>query len=309
MAITYGFFNSVEGDRKYNADQMSEYFDGLISNGIYEDVGGALQVKAIAGGGMAVNVETGRGIIDCKWINNSSVLTLDITAAHVTLNRYTAIVMRLDNVNRLMEITTKDGTAASTPVKPAMQNDATMTELCLAYIYIAASATSISQADIEDTRPTNLCGWITGLIDQVDTSELFIQYQTAWNNYYNTMTAAFNAWFESLVDDLNVNTFIQQFTKRVVMQSSAENMIMLDMTGYSYDSSDIIHIYINGLLGVPNVDYVIDTLSSVPIATIAANAVGTDVYIEVLKSKIGFTQLTASNGNPLTFESGVDIDI
>ena len=153
MAITYGFFNSVEGDRKYNADQMSEYFDGLISNGIYEDVGGALQVKAIAGGGMAVNVETGRGIINCKWINNSSVLTLDITAAHVTLNRYTAIVMRLDNVNRLMEITTKDGTAASTPVKPAMQNDATMTELCLAYIYIAASATSISQADIEDTRP------------------------------------------------------------------------------------------------------------------------------------------------------------
>lgn len=308
MAITYGFFNSINGDRTYNADQISTYFEGLVSDGVYEHVGGALQVKA-ASEGMVVQVLSGRAIVNSKWLSNSATLILDITPAHIVLNRWTAVVLRLDIVNRLMTITTKDGEPATNPIQPSMQKDASMIELCLAYVFVRAGATSITQADIEDTRPTNLCGWITGLIDQVDTSQLFLQYQAAWNNYYNTMTAAFNTWFESLVDELNVNTFIQQFTKRVVMQSSSENMIMLDMTGYSYDSSDIVHIYINGLLGVPNVDYVIDTLSSVPIATIAANAVGTDVYIEVLKSKIGFTQLTASNGNPLTFESGVDIDI
>lgn len=308
MAITYGFFNSINGDRTYNADQISTYFEGLVSDGVYEHVGGALQVKA-ASEGMVVQVLSGRAIVNSKWLSNSATLILDITPAHIVLNRWTAVVIRLDIVNRLITITTKDGDPATNPIQPSMQKDASMIELCLAYVFVGAGVTSITQADIEDTRPTNLCGWITGLIDQVNTSQLFLQYQAAWNNYYNTMTAAFNTWFESLVDELNVNTFIQQFTKRVVMQSSSENMIMLDMTGYSYDSSDIVHIYINGLLGVPNVDYVIDTLSSVPIATIAANAVGTDVYIEVLKSKIGFTQLTASNGNPLTFESGVDIDI
>lgn len=307
MSLTYGFFNSQDGDRTYDADQMSEYFDGLISNGVYENIGGALQV--LASSNMEVNVQTGRAIINCKWLSNDSILTLNITQSHPTLNRYTAVVLRLDIINRLMTITTKDGTNASNPIKPSMQNDSTMVELCLAYIYVGAGAVTITQANIEDTRPTNLCGWITGLIDQVDTSQLFLQYQAAWNNYYNTMTAAFNTWFESLVDELNVNTFIQQFTKRVVIQSSSENMIMLDMAGYTYDSSDIVHVYINGFLGVPNVNYVIDTLSSIPIVTVAANAVGTDVYIEVLKSKIGFTQLTASNGNPLTFESGVDIDI
>lgn len=307
MALTYGFFNSQDGDRTYDADQMSEYFDGLISNGVYENIGGALQV--LASSNMEVNVQTGRAIINCKWLSNDSILTLNITQSHPTLNRYTAVVLRLDIINRLMTITTKDGTNASNPIKPSMQNDSTMVELCLAYIYVGAGAVTITQANIEDMRPSNLCGWVTGIIDQVDTSQLFLQWQTAYENYYSTMTAAFNTWFESLVDELNVNTFIQQFTKRVVMQSSSENMIMLDMTGYTYDSSDIIHIYINGLLGVPNVDYVIDTLSSIPIVTVAANAVGTDVYIEVLKSKIGFTQLTASNGNPLTFESGVDIDI
>ena len=34
MAITSGFFNSVNDDRPYNAEQMTLYFEGLISNGI-----------------------------------------------------------------------------------------------------------------------------------------------------------------------------------------------------------------------------------------------------------------------------------
>ena len=142
MAITYGYFNSIDGDRTYNADQMSEYFDGLVSNGVYESVGGALQV--LAGENMTVNVQTGRGIIDCKWLKNDAVQILDITQAHVTLNRWTAVVLKLDKVNRQMVITTKDGTAASNPTKPEMQNDSSAVELCLAYVYVGAGATSIS---------------------------------------------------------------------------------------------------------------------------------------------------------------------
>lgn len=36
MAVTYGFFNSVNGDRKYNADQMSSYFEGLVTDPEYQ---------------------------------------------------------------------------------------------------------------------------------------------------------------------------------------------------------------------------------------------------------------------------------
>ena len=35
MAIKYGFFNSVSGDRKYNADDISNYFLKLISDGVF----------------------------------------------------------------------------------------------------------------------------------------------------------------------------------------------------------------------------------------------------------------------------------
>ena len=308
MAVTYGFFNSVEGDRTYNADQMSEYFDGLVSNGVYESVGGALQVTAVSSG-MAVNVQTGRAIINCKWLSNDSVLTLDITQAHAVLNRYTAVVLRLDIVNRLMTITTKDGANASDPVKPTMQNDSTMIELCLAYIYVGAGVGSITQANITDMRGTNLCGWVTGLIRQVDTSQLFLQYQTAFENYYTQMTTEFNNWFNTLTSELNVNTYIQKFYKRTVLASGSSNIIPMNMTGYTYDSSDIISVYINGLYAAPDVDYYLDTTQSPPQVHPNASAAGTEVLIVVLKSRIGFDTLVGSDSSALVGSDNSNIDI
>lgn len=306
MAVTYGYFNSIDGDRTYNADQMSEYFDGLVSNGVYESVGGALQV--MAGSGMTVNVQTGRGIINCKWLSNDSVLTLDITQAHAVLNRYTAVVLRLDIVNRLMTITTKDGANASNPVKPTMQNDGTMVELCLAYIYVGAGVTTISQANIEDMRASSSCGWVTGLIKQVDTSQLFLQWQTAYQEYYDSMTSEFNDWLSTLTSQLNVNTYIEKFYKRTVLSGgSSSNIIPMDMSGYTYEDSDIISIYINGLYAAPDVDYLIDTRGSVPQLHPNASAAGTEVLIVVLKSKIGFSTLVGSDGSTLVGSDGSTI--
>lgn len=304
MAITYGFFNSVDGDRTYDADQMSKYFDGLVSDGVYESVGGALQVLAMSGGGMTVNVSTGRGLINCKWLSNDTVLTLDITQSHPTLNRWTAVVMRLNKTNRLMEITTKDGTTASNPIKPSMQKDSSIIELCLAYIYVAAGVTSISQANISDQRGTNLCGFVTGLIEQVDTSELFLQWQTAFDNYYAEMTAAFDDWFSMLTSQLNVNTYIQEYNKNVTIGSGVTNVIALDMTGYSYSSDDVIFVYVNGLY---DTTFTLNTTGATPTITTVADADGTEISIKVLKSKIGFSTLIGSNGNEIVDQDGNSI--
>lgn len=281
MAVTYGFFNSINGDRTYDADQMSEYFDGLVSNGVYESVGGALQV--LAGSGMTVEVQSGRGLINCKWLNNNSVLTLNLTPANAILNRYTAIVLRLDIVNRLMTITTKDGENASSPVKPAMQNDASMVELCLAYVYVGAGVSSISQSNIEDMRGSNLCSWVTGLIQQVDTSQLFLQWQTAYEEQYEV----FEEWFATLTEELKINTYIEQYNKRVILESGVSNIIPLDMTGYTYDSDDVINVYINGLFATATHDYTIDTTATPVEIQPNATAADTEIYIEIYKSVIG----------------------
>lgn len=239
MSVTYGFFNSVNGDRTYDADQMSEYFNGLIGNGVFESVDSALQV--VAATGMNVAVQTGRAIIECKWIKNSSAATLTINNAHTTLNRYTAVVVRLNLSERTMALATKDGTPATTPTRVAMTNTATVKELCLAQIYVPAKATSVGQMQIFDTRGSELCPWVTGLIEQVDTSELFAQWEAAYADFY----ARFQAWFETLTSELKVNAYITEFKKVVTGGNSQE--ITLDMEGYTYEESDIISVYVNGL--------------------------------------------------------------
>lgn len=296
MAVTYGFFNSLNGDRKYNADQMSEYFKGIVSDGVYENVGGAMQV--LASTGMSVQVQTGRMLIDSKWVENDAVLTITLNAAHVILNRYTAIVARLDRSNRLIEIVAKDGANASTPIKPTIQDDATITEKCLAYIYVGAGVTSLSQANIEDTRAnTNICGWVTGIIEQVDTSQLFLQWQTAYQEFYSQMQswmaseqAAFESWYQSLTEDLHINTYIEQYEKYVKGTSSQIGIVTLDMDGYTYDENDIFIITINGLMAAEDYDYLIDTMQTPPeihLNFTTSSNVTNDVQIKVLKSVIG----------------------
>lgn len=294
MAITYGFFNSLNGDRTYNADQMSEYFKGLISDGVYENVGGALQV--VENTGMNVQVKTGRAVIGSKWMENDAILTVPITAAHVTLNRYTAIVIQLDLTNRNIGIITVDGTNATTPSKPAMTNNSTIMQFCLAYVYVGAGVSSITQANITDTRANkNLCGWVTGLVEQVDTTTLFNQWQAAYNeniaemnDWQTSMKTQFDNWFNTLTQKLNVTTYIERYYKRVTLNGTTTT-IPLDMSGYTYASSDIIFVHVNGLLASENYDYITDTSSTPVQLHPPTSAAGTVVEITVLKSKIGFS--------------------
>lgn len=301
MAISYGFFNSINQDRTYNADQMSEYFDGLVSNGVYESVGSAMQVTA--GEGLAVNVQSGRAIIDCKWIKNDAAQAITLTTAHVLLPRYTAIVIRLDRASRMISIVAKDGTPASNPEKPSMTDDGQITELCLAYVYVGANASTITQANITDMRSSDLCGWVTGVVQQVDTSQLFAQYQAAFEQNYAQQLAwqqdiqtQFNAWFAALTQQLSVNTYIQKFTIRTVLSSGSTTPISVVVDDYAYSEGDIIEVYINGLYGSEGVDYTLTMSGSTPVITPVATEAGTVININVYKSRIGWIALETSAG-------------
>lgn len=298
MAITYGFFNAIKGsdgsyDRTYNADQMSTYFEGLVSDGVYESVDDGMQV--VASSGMQVQVKSGRMLINSKWIKNDAAYPIAINAAHVTLNRYTAIVVRLDLSARTISIVAKDGDNATDPTKPTMTNSQTVKEMCLAYIYVGRGVTAISQANIEDTRPdNNVCGWVTGIVQQVDTSKLFLQWQTAYEEFYQQMQtwqqqqeAAFNTWFSALTDQLNVNTYIQRYHK-VINMGTKNGVFPLDMSGYTYAATDVLFVNVNGVMLTEEYDYILDTSKTpVEIHTNAELDAENILEITVLKSKIG----------------------
>ena len=296
MAVTSGFFNAVNSDRLYNAAQMSEYFRGILSDGVAQNYGGGLQVQASSTPDMNVKVQTGRAYIDSRWMEVDAVETLAITAAHVTLNRYTAVVVKLDMTNRQMTLATVDGTAATNPTKPTPADSETVKYLVLAYVYVAAGATAIAQAQISDTRAqTDICGYVSGLVDQVDTTNLFLQWQDAYATYYANMSAQFNAWFDTLTSQLNVITYVEDYHK-VVTLAGATTAIPLNMAGYAYDESDVVQVHINGLLAQAGTDYTLSVSGTSATVTPVATASGTVVDILVLKSRIGFQVLGTSDG-------------
>lgn len=280
MAVTYGFFNSINGDRKYNADQMSSYFEGLVSNGVYNGVGQSLVV--LAGEGMEVAVGSGRAVIYNKWLKNDNSYSLNISPAHPTLTRIDSVVIKLDLINRAITLEVAEGTASSTPVPPVLPASDTVKFLTLANVTVQPAVTSINQADITDTRSNStVCGWVTGLIQQVDTSTLFLQWQDA-----------FDTWFNDLTEELRVDTYIDRYYKAVTVDPSIVPVeIPLAWTeqsgkAYYYDENDIFIVRINGLVATPGVDYTIND-SGTPYIYFNVTKTGTLIEIEVLKSKIG----------------------
>jgi hypothetical protein len=196
MAWEYGFFNSVNGDRVYNAQQMSSIFEGLITDGVYESVANKLAVQPSSG--MTIQIASGRGWFNKHWVNNDTEYLITLEASDVTLNRYAAICIRVDDSDGVRSAVpyVKYSTYATNPTKPTMTRTETLKEYCLAYVYIKAGAGAITTADIEDTRPNReLCGWVTGLIEQLNSTTLWSQWE-----------ALFSKWFSGLQDLLNENT-------------------------------------------------------------------------------------------------------
>lgn len=198
------FFNSVAGDRKYQASDYAAYFNSFITNGVFPDPGTNLQV--IANGDMTVTVSIGKGWINGYFYSNDSILILPLDVADGVLKRIDRVVIQFNTINRSITAKVKKSTFASTPVAPTLQRDADAYELGIADIYIANGATSVSQANITDLRMnTTLCGWVNSLI-QADTTAIFTQYQ-AWftanqssfntdlTDYTTTKQGEINTWF------------------------------------------------------------------------------------------------------------------
>lgn len=300
MAYRTGFFDAIDGDRTYGAADMSHYYEGLISDGVLANFGQGC--KVLANSEMSVSITPGKAYINGRYIqiDSNEVLTLD--QASSSLNRIDAIVLRFDNSQAVRNIvpTIKKGEPATNPIPPAIENTTEVKELCLAQVYIKALATSFTDSSITDTRVnTTLCGFVTGLITQVDTADLFIQWESLYNSQYNQMKewtnnyenkltdwkteqkTGFDAWFKTLTEQLNVNTYVEQYKNKFETEN---NTFSFEIGVPEYEEGDIVDIYINNL-HLNSDEY---TLTAGKIALALGITTGQDVEVVVTKSKIGY---------------------
>lgn len=202
MAIYSGLFNSVNGDRRYDATWFARYFATFIGNGVFPNPSTGLQV--LENENMTTTVKPGDGWINGYFIVNDSDHVLTHDNADGVLNRIDRVVMQLDYSGRIINILVKKGAFASTPVAPAIQRDADYYELVLADVYIKAGSTAITQANITDQRLNKaLCGIVHGTVDQVDTTTIFNQYQSYFNQWSSEKKEDFENWVVTIKDILN----------------------------------------------------------------------------------------------------------
>lgn len=194
MAFTCGFFNSENGDRKYNAEQMSAIFDGIIADGVFTTIGDHMAVTA--GTGMQVLVGTGKAWFDHTWNVNDAAYPLTIAASDVTLSRIDAIVLETNHSDsvRLNKLRVVQGTVASSPVKPSLTNSEKVHQHPLAWVTVAPGVTKIAASAIENAVGTSACPFVTGIIATTDIDDLFAQ----WNG-------EFDEWFDNLKAQLSDN--------------------------------------------------------------------------------------------------------
>lgn len=299
MAIKGYFFNAIENggvyDRIYNAEDVTSYLDKIVGNGVFPTP--STQLKVTAGTGLQVTVAAGQGWIDGHKLINTAALNLSVDAADVLLDRIDRVVFYADYTARQMGIKVVKGTAASSPTAPALVRSSSEYQMSLATVLIPKTATTLTNAQITDTRAdSNVCGWVAGLIQQVDTSQLFTQWETAYSQFYETMQswqaaqqAAFEAWLATLTDELTVGAYLKGYRKDAIIAQGATATVPMDMTGYQYDDSDVIAVYINGLAGIKGTDYSINTATSPVSVDLAFDTSGgaNDVTVVALKSILG----------------------
>jgi len=195
MTLTSGFYNSINHDRQYYNDQVSRIFDGIIKDGIFASIGTAMVVTAA--GGMNVNIGIGRAWFNGRWVNNDSIYPLPMPAASLELDRIDTVVLEIDNSDAVRAASYKviTGAAASTPTAPDYNTGITDTENVhrypLADVYIHGVTTegdgSISQSDITNRVGTDPCPFITGILETIEISNLLLQWESQFNDWFNTI--------------------------------------------------------------------------------------------------------------------------
>jgi hypothetical protein len=166
-------------DRDYLASQWQEFMQMFLGNGVF--VSPVNQCKVIPGTGLTVIVTPGWAFINGSWYHNNANLVINLSPNTTSSSRIDSIKLRYSDSTR--SINALGFTGETTLVRGESVYD-----LKIAEVTVPVGAVTISDANITDTRSNeNVCGFVKGLVDVVDTNDLFSQFDAIFNNWFDTV--------------------------------------------------------------------------------------------------------------------------
>lgn len=251
MADTYysmdsGFFDAQYDaetstyDRQYGASDMIKPYSRIVADGIFgiynpePSTGDADTVKGDdfkttvqSGSNNTVTVAAGQGIIKGHWFQLNQSIPIETDANPNPGKRADSIIIQIDTslAIRAVRIVYRTGTSYSNenPTPPALQAETdTLKEMRVCNI-IVNGITESQGISVVDTRATDECPLVTGLLQQISLGERLNQFdsevedkinsydaalaakieefETAWDAFFdpisNTSTGTWATWFDS----------------------------------------------------------------------------------------------------------------
>lgn len=180
----FGFFNSINGDRVYDSADFALFFSKYFTNGVFD---GGLSVVS-AQDGMKITVNKGDANINGYRYTNDDSLIFSLNVGDPQYSRIDNIVVRFDLDNRTISTIVDEGIAQPAPIAKTPQRTSLLYDLVIAQVTIPAGTTELSDTMIKDTRfDNNLCGIVEGAVKQINTSNVFAQYNAYFNEWFSNL--------------------------------------------------------------------------------------------------------------------------
>ena len=229
MAEKSLFYNSLPDasnptgyDRPFNADDISDWLDVVMSTGVIKSNTG---LKVTPAGGLSVSVDVGKAVINGKPYRNDAakVFTID-TAPTGSTSRIDFIVLRFDRNASMRKtyLAYKKGEGAAAP---ALIRTDLIYELALAKITVAPFATEISAAAVADLRGDAE----TVVTTTTGQSRGYCPYMTAAKGY--------DDYYDAIVLEY----------KDAVTMAAGGATVTFNIPQYGWTGVDIVNVYTNGI--------------------------------------------------------------
>lgn len=213
-------------DRDYLASQWMEFMQMFLGNGVF--VSPVNQCKVIPGTGMTIMVTPGWAFINGAWYHNDDNLTITIPSNTTSSARIDSIKLRYSESTRAINAVSATGITTVT-------RGGSVYELKLAEVTVDVGAVTISPSKITDTRSNeNVCGFVKGLVEVVDTNDLFIQFTDMFNNWFDDVKGQITGDLGAKLqlEFTQLNNAVEQYQTEVSEQvENASNLV----EGYVYN--------------------------------------------------------------------------
>lgn len=182
MTEHFFMFDSVDGDREYTAQDFADYFNELLTTGVFYR-NGQPSLKISKGAGLTTSMEIGAAYVEGYIYRNTEPIEFLHAAGNPSFPRIDRIIIRLDKTisNRHVRAFIKEGVPATNPQPPVLQRDEFIYEISLAQVRVKPGASVISTLTDERLDQT-LCGVVSSIIEVP--TDVFLQQ---WDDFIGSI--------------------------------------------------------------------------------------------------------------------------